>query len=64
MSQQLSGEFLTGIAKEFGTPVYVYHAEKIKEQYGKLTAAFNGADVRFFYASKALTLYGDRKSVV
>jgi diaminopimelate decarboxylase len=55
MSQQLSGDFLAGIAKEFGTPVYVYHAEKIKEQYNKLTTAFNGADVRFFYAGKALT---------
>lgn len=55
MSQQLSGDFLAGIAKEFGTPVYVYHAEKIKEQYSKLTHAFNNADTRFFYAGKALT---------
>jgi diaminopimelate decarboxylase len=55
MSQQLSGEFLAAIAKEYGTPVYVYHAEKIKEQYNRLTAAFKDADARFFYAGKALT---------
>lgn len=55
MSQQLSGEFLLGVAKEFGTPVYVYHAEKIKEQYHKLLSAFKGSDTRFFYACKALT---------
>ena len=53
--QQLSNDELTAIAREFGTPVYVYHAEKIKEQYEKLTKAFNGSDVLFFYACKALT---------
>jgi diaminopimelate decarboxylase len=51
----LSAQQLKNIAVEFGTPVYVYHAEKIKEQYKKLTDAFTGADVQFFYASKALT---------
>ncbi len=55
MSEILSGEELINIANEFGTPVYVYHAEKIKEQYGKLTTAFAGQDVIFFYACKALT---------
>ncbi len=29
---KLSPEQLTGIAAEFGTPLYVYHAEKITEQ--------------------------------
>jgi diaminopimelate decarboxylase len=55
MSQSLSSQQLLAVAREFGTPVYVYHAEKIKEQYGKLTSAFKGIDTRFFYASKALT---------
>jgi diaminopimelate decarboxylase len=55
MPQQLSNEQLVAIAKEFGTPVYVYHAEKIREQYEKLTHAFNKSDVVFFYACKALT---------
>jgi diaminopimelate decarboxylase len=55
MSQQLSDEILLQIAGRFGTPVYVYHAEKIKEQYNRLQQAFNGSDTRFFYAAKALT---------
>ncbi len=53
--QQLSREQLIAIAQQFGTPVYVYHAEKITEQYQKLTSAFAQSDVRFFYACKALT---------
>lgn len=52
---QLSNDQLTAIAQRFGTPVYVYHAEKIKEQYHKLTGAFAGQNVLFFYACKALT---------
>lgn len=55
MPQQLSGEQLLQAAKEFGTPLYVYHAERIKEQYEKLLSAFSGTDVKFFYAAKALT---------
>lgn len=42
-------------ASEFGTPLYVYHAERIKEQYQKLVSAFSNLDTRFFYAAKALT---------
>ena len=55
MLQPLTGEFLQQVAGEFGTPLYVYHAEKIKEQFQKLKSAFAQTDVRFFYASKALT---------
>ena len=55
MPEQLSSAQLAAAAKEFGTPLYVYHAEKIREQYGKLTAAFSGSNVVFFYACKALT---------
>jgi len=55
MSQQLSTEQLQDIARQFGTPVYVYHAERIKEQYDKLLASFDGVDTKFFYAAKALT---------
>ncbi|MBC7851377.1 MAG: diaminopimelate decarboxylase, partial [Chitinophagaceae bacterium] len=53
--QQLSNERLASIAAEFGTPVYVYHAEKIKDQYQRLLQAFKGTDATFFYAAKALT---------
>jgi diaminopimelate decarboxylase len=55
MSSQLSNQSLIELAKEFGTPLYVYHSEKIKEQYEKLVSAFSGSNVVFFYASKALT---------
>ncbi len=55
MSQSLSTEQLVNIANEYGTPVYVYHAEKITEQYTKLKNAFQQSNTRFFYASKALT---------
>ncbi len=55
MSQILSHIQLIEIAEEFGTPVYIYHAEKIAEQYNKLVTAFRKTDVKFFYACKALT---------
>lgn len=52
---QPSNEQLIQLAKEYGTPLYVYHAEKIKEQYEKLTTAFKQSNVAFFYACKALS---------
>jgi diaminopimelate decarboxylase len=55
MSIELSREALIEVAKEFGTPVFIYHADRIKEQYGKLIDAFSDVDARFFYACKALT---------
>ena len=55
MTTPLSQADLIAIADEFGTPVYVYHAEKIKEQYGKLKDAFGNSNTIFFYACKALT---------
>jgi len=55
MPASLTLQQLVDIAKEFGTPVYVYHAEKIKEQYNKLVSAFSIIDTKFFYACKALT---------
>jgi len=55
MPQTLSNQQLIQIAEAFGTPVYVYHAEKIQEQYAKLVSGFSVVDARFFYACKALT---------
>ena len=55
MSYSLSPGELSKIADEFGTPVYVYHADKIKEQYEKLNTAFKDCNARFFYACKALS---------
>ena len=55
MSQSLSLQQLKEAAEQFGTPLYVYHAEKITEQYQKLQTAFSKSDVQIFYACKALT---------
>ena len=55
MSQQLTPEYLINLGQQFGTPLYVYHAERIKTQYQKLTTAFAGSNTVFFYACKALT---------
>ena len=55
MSKSLTHQQLIEIADEFGTPVYVYHAERIAEQYKKLQKAFAGCNARFYYACKSLT---------
>jgi diaminopimelate decarboxylase len=51
----LSTTELSQIAATFGTPVYVYHAERIAHQYKQLSEAFEGTKAKFFYACKALT---------
>ncbi len=55
MPEVLHHNQLAEIAKEFGTPVYIYHAEKIAAQYNKLISAFKKMDAKFFYACKALS---------
>lgn len=45
---------LCAIAKEYGTPVYVYDAAIIQRQYKRLKNAFNGKEVKLHYALKAL----------
>lgn len=50
-----SHQELISIANEFGTPLYVYHAEHITAQHKRLTDAFAETDTKFFYACKALT---------
>ncbi len=48
-------EDLLAIAQQQNGPVYVYDAEKIKQQYNRLTQAFNGVNqLRLHYATKAL----------
>lgn len=47
---------LLAIAKEFGAPVYVYDADKIKSQYERLSTAFsNVPHLKLNYAVKALS---------
>lgn len=53
--EPLNNQQLIEIANDFGTPVYVYHAEKISAQYQKLSKAFSGTQSKIFYACKALT---------
>ncbi len=55
MSLTISNEQLQAAATQYGTPLYVYHAEKITAQYQQLQKAFEGVYTRFFYACKALT---------
>ena len=55
MVKNLTHQQLIDIAHEFGTPVYVYHAERIADQYKKLQKAFKNSNARFFYACKSLT---------
>lgn len=50
----MTNQELLKIAGEYGTPVYVYETDKIREQYEKLTKSFDDK-TRFFYAAKALT---------
>lgn len=55
MNASLSYAELNAAAQKFGTPLYVYHAEKIEQQYQNLLAHFSATQTRFFYACKALT---------
>ena len=55
MELSIPSEQLRLLADQYGTPLYVYHAEIIERQYKKLTDAFSKMDVRVFYACKALT---------
>lgn len=55
MSLTISNEQLQAAATQYGTPLYMYHAEKITAQYQQLQNAFEGVYARFFYACKALT---------
>jgi diaminopimelate decarboxylase len=52
---KIQGVNVLDIAQQFGTPVYVYDADKIVSQLKSLMMAYSGADVRVKYAAKALT---------
>lgn len=43
------------VAKEFGTPLYIYDGDVIVGQYRKLLEAFQPLDVKLHYAMKALS---------
>ncbi len=49
-------ELLRSLAKKYGSPLYVYNAEKIISQYRRLENAFSGVkDLKINYATKALS---------
>ena len=52
---KVQGINVKDIAKEFGTPLYVYDAEKIISQLQTLKNAFSNQSVKIKYAAKALT---------
>ena len=55
MNSSLSYDQLKTAANEYGTPLYVYHAEKVISQFQNLLSHFSNKHTRFFYAAKALT---------
>ena len=55
MNPSISYEELNKAAATYGTPLYVYHGEKIESQYQNLLTHFSSKSTRFFYASKSLT---------
>jgi diaminopimelate decarboxylase len=51
----MEAQNLLNAVKEYGSPLYVYDAQKISSQYNRLTSAFNKvARLRIHYAVKAL----------
>lgn len=52
---QIQGVDLLELADQYGTPLYVYDADKIKSQFDKLKSAFDGVKVRIKYAGKSLS---------
>lgn len=52
---QIDGVLLKDLASQFGTPLYVYHGEKVVSQVERLQNAFEGVNVKVKYACKALT---------
>jgi len=55
MNSSLTYAQLNEAAQTYGSPLYVYHAEKMVDQYKNLINHFSNKSVCFFYACKALT---------
>ena len=52
----MKSSILKEIAKKHGSPIYIYDAEKIENQYLKLKKAFSEVkELKIYYAAKALT---------
>ena len=51
----IQGVDLVDLAESFGTPLYVYDADKISAQFDSLQNAFKGVNMKVKYAAKSLT---------
>lgn len=51
----MENSVLTSLAKKYGTPLYVYDADKIASQIKRLNDAFSGINLKLKYATKALS---------
>lgn len=51
----IQGVDLVELAESFGTPLYVYDADKIRSQFDSLYNAFDGVKMKVKFASKSLT---------
>lgn len=52
---KIDGVDVLSLVEQYDSPLYVYNAEKIKQQYNKLHSAFPGVKLGLHYACKALT---------
>ena len=52
---KIQGVTIEQLAKQFGTPLYIYNADTIVTQINRLRSAYSAADVKIKYAAKALT---------
>lgn len=52
---EVQGLALTDLAKQFGSPLYVYDADSISNQFNTLKNAFPTINLKIKYAAKALT---------
>jgi diaminopimelate decarboxylase len=54
-SYRIQGISLTNLAKEYGTPLYVYDGDKILSQVQAIKTAFSEVKLKIKYATKALS---------
>ena len=51
----IQGVDLEQLTEEYGTPLYIYDANKIKAQFDRLNSAFGSVDLKIKFACKSLT---------
>lgn len=51
----MENKVLISLAKKYGTPLYIYDADKIASQIKRLNDAFEGVNLKLKYAAKALS---------